>query len=563
MVTKIVRDDYTVNIEHACYKGSDFIVIGWVKGDVELGLVFNGESVAHEVLISERPDVAAYFNIEQSQCFGFKLFSTSVQVDMQGHLLLRLNRPNEEMFDEAVLEEGYDSTTLFKIVETYKGHGLPETFFQEGLTLDGKLYVQGDAADSRQAVGHIDVVKVSKSGREALVVGWAVARSPNDFVLKVGGNLMTYDQLYTLPRPDIEELLTKTFGQNARTGGFIGFFKNLNLKNPDEPFELLYAKKGTGTLHLVASTERVEKAVPFEDMQFYLKGVHSPDISLADRVVRVDGPLAYAALTSVEEDVYFTRPDVVVSKADAHPRTYVAVVVPKGFSGDPLQSVMACVALHPDQHSLVLSFFFRDLVASSATLRDLADRAHVLFDAPVLVHNGCSQLSLGHISYSVNQSGAAHCFVVDARAGFEYQKFDAQAVMSQAFNLGEVTMFFARDVNGISGPQVTFDMLNRLSSDKARAKTADRPAFSKNKVFSMALSDATLSSLTRDMGFMKADELSDVELLIRRSDQLSAKYRVNNIENGLPFARVSQANMPFHDSLGRQVEVYTMAQVGI
>jgi hypothetical protein len=186
-----------------------------------------------------------------------------------------------------------------------------------------------------------------------------------------------------------------------------------------------------------------------------------------------------------------------------------------------------------------------------------------LFDAPVLVHNGCSQLSLGHISSAVSRSGAEHCFVVDARSGFEYQTLDAEAVLGQSFQLGDVSMFFSRDVNGISGPQVTFEMLNSLCSDKARARTADRPAFSKNKVFSMALSSASLSSLAQDMGFMKADELSDIELLIRRSDQLSAKYRVKNVENGLPFARLSQAHMPFQDSLGRQVEVYTMAQVGI
>jgi hypothetical protein len=563
MVTKIVRDDYTVNIEHACYKGSDVIVIGWVKGEAELSLMFNGELVAHEIQIVERPDVAAYFNIEQNQCFGFRLFSRSVMPEMQNSLLLRLNRVGDSTFDETVLEEEYDPTTLFKIVETYKGNGLPETFFEEGLTLDGKLYKQGEPADSRQAVGHIDVVKVSKSGREALVVGWAVARSPNDFILKVGGSFMTYDQLYTLPRPDIEELLSNIFGQNARTGGFIGLFKNLNLKNPDEPFELLYAKRSAGSLHLVASTERVEHGVPFEDMQFYLKGVHSPDISLAERVVRVDGPLAYAALTNVEDDVYFTRPDVVVPKPNEHPKTYVAVVVPKGFTGDVLQSIMAFVALKPEKHRMVLSFFFRDLVASSAILRDLADRAHVLFDVPVLVHNGCSQLSLGHISSAVSRSGAEHCFVVDARSGFEYQTLDAEAVLGQSFQLGDVSMFFSRDVNGISGPQVTFEMLNSLCSDKARARTADRPAFSKNKVFSMALSSASLSSLAQDMGFMKADELSDIELLIRRSDQLSAKYRVKNVENGLPFARLSQAHMPFQDSLGRQVEVYTMAQVGI
>ena len=558
----IFHEECALNIEHTLYKGSDFVVVGWVKGDAALNLVFNGVDVPHGILVSERPDVAAYFGIDPKQCYGFVLYSTAITTEMHSHLALRLTDKNALTSGVIPVGENSDPATVLQVVDALKGKGIPDDLFLDGTKINGLKFTLGAPADRRHAVGHIEVVKLSKTGNEALVVGWAVAKSPNDFILKMGGDLIPYDRLFAYPRPDIEEPFSKTFGQNARTSGFIAFFTNLQL-NPDEPIQLMYARKGSKTLHPVAATTQLEKGVSFEDMQAFLKGIYTPDISLGDRVLKVDGPLAYSALTGLEDHVYFTRPDVVLGKADTKPITYLAVVVPKGFTGDVLQSVMAFVALNPTRHRLQLSFFFRDVVASSQALRDVADRANAVFDAPVMVHNACTHLSLGHISYSVNQSGATNCYVIDARSGFEYQAVSKSKKMDVPFNPSEITMFFSRDVNGISGTHVTFDMLNSLCSNTARTRTANRPAFSKNKVFAMAMSNTTLASLAQDMGFMKADELSDIELLVRRSDKLSAKYTIDHVKNGLPFAKISQANMQFHDTLGRQVEMYTMAQVGV
>lgn len=556
----IFHEDCALNIEHTLFKGNDLIVIGWAKGDLEISFVINEEVLTSDQIRSERVDVAEYFGISNSECFGFAIFTSKIKPNLRGQVLIRLLDRKTSTYKDILLTESDDYTDGLQLLDGLKERGLPDDFFQEGIVIDDVKYKLGSHVDRRIAVGHIETVKCPKGGKNALIVGWAVSKAPNNLVLKVGDNFLSYERLFSYPRKDIEDAFSKSFGQSARTSGFIGFSAEGGVKN--QPVQLFFCRKSTRLLQLVASTDQIEREISYEDLQLYLKGIHTPEITLNERVTKVDGPLARSSLAGTEESAYFIRPDILLGVRPAKPLAQLSVIVPKGFNGDVMQSVMSFAAMKVDTKSLLLNFYFCEVVEDNNLLRDVADRAHALFDCEVSIYNGCTHLALGHIAYTMGNDKNLTCYMIDARSGFEYQQVSKFKVDLQA-DPEEIRVFFARDVNGISGTGITFELLNRFCERDTGMVITERPAFSRNKVFSIAMQGSTLQGLSQAMGFVSLSELTDVELLIRRSDDLWAKYEIVYQENGLPFARTNQANLMFQDSLSRQVEMYTMAQVGV
>lgn len=556
----IFHEDCALNIEQVLFKGNDAIVIGWVKGDVELSLVVGGVAISGGVIKNERADVAEHFGITKDACFGFGVYTSSLKSSQRSQVNLRLLDKRTATFKDIPFSESEDYSDGLKIIDALKEQGLPPDFFQEGILIDGVKFRLGSHVDRRIAVGHIETVKVGKGGKDALVIGWVVSKSPDNLVLKVGESYLPYDRLYSYPRPDIEEPFSKSFGQNARNGGFLCFSPDSSVKN--NPVQLFYCKKSTRTLQLVASTDQIEREVSFEDIQGYLKGVHTPELTLIERVAKIDGPLARSVLRHAEESAYFIRPEVLLGPLQGDPVANIGIVVPKGFVGDVLQSVMSFVALKLNTRHLVLNFFFCDAAVDSLLIRDVAERAQALFDCQVAIFNGCTHLTLGHIGYAMRSAADIATYVIDARSGFEYQVVAKSAIN---FNLEqqEITMFYSRDINGVSGTGLTSESLDQFCSDSQTRSTSIKPAFSRNRVFALSMNGKTLKSLSQDMGFVPLNELSDLELLIRRSFELSSKYVVSHAQCGLPFARTNKVNQQFSESLARQVEIFTMAQVGV
>ncbi|MFN4329328.1 MAG: hypothetical protein ACK4FF_10680 [Limnobacter sp.] len=555
----IFHEDCALNIEHVLFKGSDAIVIGWVKGDAGLSLVSGNTTFSGQLIRSERPDVAEYFGIKNTECFGFALYSSDVKAASRASLSIRLLDKRSSTWTDVLLTESADYADGLNVVSSLKTKGLPEDFFQEGIFLDGVKFKLGGQADRRTAVGYVEVAKAAKEGKGLLLIGWAVSKSPNNFVIKVGDAFYPYDTFFAYPRPDIEEAFSKTFGQNARKSGFITFVPEPDLKSGQ--IQLYYCKRSTRTLLLVASTDKIEKDIAFEDLQGYLQGIHTPELSLTDRVRQVDGPLAVTALRHTEESAYYIRPEILIRPLNTDPELVLNIVVPKGLSGDVLQGVMALVTLRIPGQSMAVNYYFSDVVTDGGLLLEIAKRTHSLFGCQVAVHHGCTNLVLGHLGYGMGKHPAARCIIVDARSGFEFAKISGTQPF-EAFDAKEVRVFYARDVNGVSGATFSVDELSRFIPDDDGKAPIERMPYSRNKVFGMALLGKTLSAMCTDMGFVPLRELTDLEFLIWRTENLSERFRVVREQNGLPFARTQAPNQQFQASLGRQIELYTMAQVG-
>lgn len=558
----IFHEDCALNIEHVLFKGSDAIVIGWVKGDAGLSVVAGGLPVPTVLMKSERPDVVEYFGVRSNECFGFALYTSQLKPGSRGQLTLRLMDKKSATFHSVDLEESADYAEGLRVIEGLKKAGLPDDFFQEGISFEGARYRIGGSVERKTAVGHIEVIKSTKIGRDLLIVGWAVGRSPNNFVLKIGDAFIPYEALFAYPRPDIQEAFSKTFGQNARTSGFIAYSADGAGKGAQ--VQLYYARRSTRTLLLVASSDSIERDVSHDELLTYLRGIHTPELTLIERVRKIDGPVNQSLLKSSEEAAHFVRPDIKIEtpKPNQTPLAQVGVIVPSGFAGDPIQSLMSFVALARQGKTLSVHFMFCDVMSDGNVLRELADRAHALFGGHVTVFNGCTSLSFGHVAFVMGSSSQQACFVVDARSGLEFQHLGSMDDLLK-HEANEIKFAYSRDVNGVSGTGVTFDLLNQFVALPESEPSRPELPQSRNRVSLISMCCKTLQALANDMGSVPMNELTDIHLLICRSESLKARYSPKYIDNGLPFARTTQVAQSFQDRLKRKVELFTMAMVGV
>ncbi len=558
----IFHEECVINLEYCLFKANEAIIIGWAKGDVDLSLVLDGEILSSALLSSERPDVAEHFGVQLAECLGFAIYTADLQAANRGRAYLRLYDKKSKSKVDISLEELGDYDSGMRVIDGLKLSGLPSDFFQDGVFIEGVKYRIGSHSDRRTAVGHIEVTKIAKGGKGLLLIGWAVSKSPNNLILKIGDLYFPYDSFFYYPRPDIEEAFSKTFGQNARKAGLMAFYPNISVKS--ETVQLYYCKRNSKSLHLIASNEKYENEIPFEDIQNYLLGIHTPELTLFDRVKKIDGPLALTALKSAEDSAYYIRPEILIHEIKVEPAIVFNIIVPKGLAGDVLQGIMSFIALGLWDKSLVINYFFCDVVADGGHLVEIANRTHSLFGCQVAVFNGCTNLLLGHIGYGMGKFPDAQCFLLDARSGFEYQQLkNMDHDFMERLDPDELRVFYARDVNGVSGTTLSFEALDKYVDDGSEKGLGYRKPFSPNKVFGFSMNAKTMNSLCSDMGFVPLRELTDLEFLIRRSDQLSSQYELKRSEVGLPFARTHATPAVFHASLGRQIELYTMAQIGV
>jgi GT2 family glycosyltransferase len=274
----------STKIDHAVRIGSALLVGGWSSAPGQLRLRAGGQRLEIRRFQTNRPDVARYLNLGDSEDLGFVLLATNAG---RTPLVLECLDANDEpvaTFPLRVTDEALspDARVQFApALQCLRESGAPGGALLR--QLEGVLSVEEDTP-AGFAAGAFDDIRASAEIGHGLASGWLVRRPGVDAWLEDSkGRQFALDAAYWSHRPDVSDNVGAELGVFAERSGFLlpidGVATGERLR--------LMARQGDEVLALAEAGCKALGSDPAK-VSRWLFSYPTPIAGFAERVQRID-----------------------------------------------------------------------------------------------------------------------------------------------------------------------------------------------------------------------------------------------------------------------------------
>lgn len=543
------------HIDYVLADRDDLVVTGWYKGDATLELLFGEQVVPYQILLVERPDVGSYFGIRVTECSGFILYVQGLKAAVTD-TVLHLKDESGHSVRAVPLEVSPDQAPGMEIVEQYKlGKQLPETLFEEKLIVGDRKYLLQEGRENASASGYVEVLKEVQESGDLLIIGWAAGKLPDALALKSGSHAVMLSNCFKYVRKDIEDAFATAFGQGSKNAGFIVVVPAAAV--PHEKAGIYLVDDETNSARLVEESSNIERGIPYVDIQNFMNGIYTPQHTMVERVLAVDGPLSHHARRSERHNQFLMMEDYSIRVRQTKSMLNLALIVSGDYEGDLLNSIISMCTLGQATQQISLNIFIQGQEQEIGRMQAIAERMHNLFGCATRVFSGCKNLMLGNIRHSFSRNTSANFLVVDARSGLELcglKTIDLHNIES-----GKINFFRARDVHGTS-ESIGLTELGKYRSESELSGIKSK--FSSARYGAFACNAETFKQLTNLAPTVPMDEIDYLYLVLHIHRKLNETFEVEVYAGGLPFAKNKNKVLNYHESLHKEIQMYELANVG-